>query len=308
MWTMRADTQEAWAKYASGGHEAMKAIASACAAHDLSVRSFAERAKRDVKVVTRWFASKQPRQETVERACRVLGFNPSAVVARALLGTLEPGDAGDLRDLIGRAIGGLGRESLGFYAAVRAVEVQSWLERQPATVTLDVGRLCALALYSLASPDVDADTREFGPVVGATVSALRAHGYNVFPFMHWRQSDDAKATLALEAQAWTNLLCEALGFEERYYFAPRLRGGRVRHGNVKPAIEATEAEESKAFHSIVGPRLSRARDFIQANVEKSVPEILERFRGVQERLNRAQRAAKRAFRETLYSSESENQP
>jgi hypothetical protein len=300
---MRADTQEAWAKYASRGHEAMKAIASACAAQDLSVRSFAKRTKRDVKVVTRWFASKRPRQQTVARACRALDFNPPSVVARALLGTLEPNDAGELRDLIARAIGGLGRESLGFYAAMRSLEVQSWLERQPATVTLDVGRRCALALYSLASPDVDADAGALGPVVGATVTALRANGYNAFPFVHWRQTDDAKATLALEAQAWANLLCEALGFQQHLYFLPRLQGIPERGEPV--ANEAAETKDSKTFWRVVGPHLSRAREYIEANLGAESAASLERWRHAHERLFQATKTAKCAFRETLYLEDKE---
>lgn len=285
----------------------MRVLVGEAARRGLTLRALAKLCDdRDPRALAKTIVAEHPRPDNVRSLASALDY--PAIVAHALLGTLDGRHAPEVRGLISRAIEGRGRESLGFHASIRSQEVQSWLESQPVNVALDVGRRCVLALHSLASPDVDSDVDGLGPIVGSIVSALRANGYNVFPFVHSQQSADAKATLALEAQAWANLLCDALGFEERYYFAPRLNSARVKRDDERPAIDSTEAEDSKAFHKIVGPRLSRARDFIQTNVDTSDLEISERFRKVQERLNRAQRAAKRAFRETLYSSESENQP
>ena len=85
---MRRDTEAAWDKYERGAADAMRPIAREARRRGLTVRSFADRAERDVKVVIRWFEH-TPRLLTVERACEALRLSNPKLVARALLGHNE---------------------------------------------------------------------------------------------------------------------------------------------------------------------------------------------------------------------------
>ena len=289
-------------------HEGMRALIRAVIGRGIrSLNALAKMVERDPRALADTLRAKRPRYDSVKDiVMKGLGF--PAIVARALVRKLRPGEAGILRDYICGAIEGFGRESLGTsFAPARAYEVRAWLERQPANVTVDVGRECLLALYSLDVPGGQSDkdlAAVLGPVVAAIVGALRTNGFNAFMFTQWRQGDSVRASLSLEAQAWTNLLCEALGFQERIYFGRGASSNRREHGSPKVTTEPTEPKDSNALHAVVGRYLKRGgaayltRCGIHSEYDALDLDALQRF-------NRAQMAAKRAFREAFYSSENE---
>lgn len=278
-------------------------IARASARRGLTVREFAGRAKRDVKVVTRWFQSENPMHKTVERACRALKFDEPAVVARALLCKLKPGDAGILRSRIYRAIDEVGRESLGALSTIRAMEVLGWLESRPTSVTLDVGRACILSLHALdgdaeqRNPILEIDqkqARTFGPILGATLGALKKNGFSTFAFTNWQLSEDARAALALEAQAWTFLLCEALGFETLIYSGRAEAIDSAQDSDIPAFINNSALKDGQELHALLRPYLSLGASYFSGDA-----------RLARQRFYRAMRASKSAFRETFYATESE---
>lgn len=277
----------------------MKVLAGFAARRGLSLRGLAELVGRDPESLMRSFQAKAPRIETVELVCDSLRLERR--VGRALLNRLDPRDAKDLRRIVGQAIESGGRQSLGPYAATTALEVQTWLEAQPAYITLDVGGRALLALHSLGEPRVDADVAALPPILGAIVTGLRFHGFNVRVFTARKISDESLTTLAVEAMAWANLLGEALGFGQRMYLLPSLED--VAHPNLASAYDAMETEDSKAFWRVVGPYLSRARERIEAELGANNQ---GRWQPAQERLVQAQRAAKAALRKVLYTKDKEH--
>ncbi len=280
-------------------HPAMKALAARAARHGLKLRRLANLVEREPESLMRSFYAASPQLKTVELVCDALELG--RLVARSLLNKLDSRDAKALRSIVGEAIESHGRQRLGLYAGLTALEVKAWLEGQPASVTLDVGRRAVLVLHSLGDPIIDSDLAALPCVLGAIVTGLRAHGYDLREFTARQQSDDARTTLAVEAMAWANLLCDALGFEQRLYLVPTLE--EAAHPNAASANDAMETEDSKAFWRVVGPYLSRTRERIEAELGAR---SLLRWQRARERLFQAQRGAKAALRATLYSKDKDN--
>lgn len=259
---------------------------------------------RDPRALAKTIVAEHPRPGNVRSLASALDY--PAIVAHALLCTLEGRHAVELRGLISSSIEGFGRQSLGtFSSPMQATHVLTWLESQPVNVTLDVGRECILALYSLGPRDVRPDLVALGAVVGPIVSALRANGYsNVFAFTHFQQSPEAKATLAFEAQAWTHLLCEALGLETRLYFGARVKPDAAHADGSRVTRKAMEPKDSGALYAILGPYLKRGSAFLTKHADRPEDDLLDL--DALQRFSRAKMAARRAFRETFYSPESKN--
>jgi hypothetical protein len=282
----------------------MRVLVGEAAQRGLTLRALAKLCDdRDPRALAKTIVAEHPRSDNVRRLASALDY--PAIVAHALLGTLDARHTAELRGLISSAVEGLGRKSLGtFSSPMQGTQVRTWLESQPANVTLDVGRKCVLALYSLGPSDVAPDLVALGTVVGAIVSALRAHGYNnLFAFTHWQQSPEAKAALAFEAQAWTHLLCEGLGLETRLYYGGRAKADVADADGSEATTKATEPKDSSALYAILGPYLKRGSAFLTKRAKRPEDDLLDI--DALQRFNRAKMAARRAFRETFYSSESE---
>jgi len=206
---VRRDTRAAWVKYeTTAKSRTMRVIAREARRRDLNVREFAQRAKRDVKVVTRWFEH-TPRARTVERACKALPrlSNPG-IVARALLTALD--GRADLRDrdefeLLSAVLGQVGDSHAAFIdpgsfsqALGEALAARSPAHRREALAAF------AIAHAGLADDETTLRDSVLAPSLIAFCNALR---FDPKPFL---AAKEALSTRAAEAAAALQWLLEAI--------------------------------------------------------------------------------------------------